>query len=456
MLERLVVFGATGDLASRMLAPALVELRGAGELERLTVVGSGREDWSDDDLADHLAAGLDEHDGILDDDARSWLLGRVSYVQGDVTDPDDVAAAVAGEEPLAVYLALPPALFEDALTAIADHGLPPGSVVAVEKPFGQDLAAARRLNALVAQRFDDVTVFRNDHFLHSQTVHNVLGLRFANRLLEPVWGRGDVAAVDVRWDETLTLAGRAGYYDATGALVDMLQNHLLQVLCFTTMDAPASLAGPDLHLARRSLLRTVATPDRERVVDHSIRARYTAGTVDGRAVPAYVEEDGVDPANRTETFAQVTLELDSWRWAGVPVTLRSGKALAADVAEVVLTFDDVPHRTFATQDGCEPNQLRISLRPPALEVGVNVNAGGELFGLTRVALDAELPTPRVSAYAGLLRDVLAGDTALAVSASEAEEGWRIVEPVLEAWRRDVVPLREYEAGAPLPDDWDTR
>lgn len=454
-LERLVVLGASGDLTSRLIAPALVELLAAGDVEDLVTVGVGLQQWDDADFADHLDAGVAAHDGDVDDEARRRVLHRASYVVGDATDTD-VLARVVGDDPVAVYLALPPAVFRPTLEALADVGLPAGSVVAIEKPFGEGLDSARQLNALLDARFGDVTVFRNDHFLHSQTVQNLLGLRFANRVLEPVWRRAAVTGVDVRWDETLTLEGRAGYYDHAGALYDMVQNHLLQVLCFAAMEPPQSMAGPDLHRARRELLRAVVTPDRQWVADHSIRARYTAGTVGDRRVPSYVEEDGVDPARGTETFAQVTVGIDSWRWSGVPFTLRSGKAMAAEACEVVVTFEDVPHRAFATHDGCAPNQLRVGLRPPEVQVGLNVNAEGELFGLTGVSLAARLPEPRLSAYAGLLRDVLAGDTTLSVSGPEAEEGWRIVEPVRVGWDADVAPLRDHEAGTPLPADWDTR
>ncbi len=454
MLTDLVILGASGDLTARLLAPALVELVAAGEVQELAVRGVGQEDWTVEEFRDHIAQGLHDHAGDLPDDARASLVADLDYRQADVTDADAVAGAVDhGGDPLVVYLALPPSLFEPTLRALADADLPAGSVIAIEKPFGQDLASARRLNHLVRQRFPDVTVFRNDHFLHSQTVQNVLGLRFGNRLLEPVWNADNVARVDIVWDETLALEGRAGYYDHSGALRDMLQNHLLQILCFTTMEPPASMDARDLRAAKLAVLRAVTTPDAELVAEHTVRARYTAGTIDGRDVPDYVDEDGVDPDGDTETYAQVTLAVDNWRWAGVPFTLRSGKAMANDRAEVVVSFRDVPHPVFAGQPGSAPNLLRVRLRPPAAIVGLNVNAEGELLNLVRTELGADLPTPSFSAYAGLLRDVLRGDVTLSVGGDEAEEAWRIMEPIADAWADGAVPLRDYPAGSDLPDQW---
>lgn len=457
MLTDVVVFGASGDLTARLLLPALAELEAASLLGGdLRIRGADRPDWSDDRFRRYASEALDSHASDVPDDAREALLGRLSYRQVDVTDPATVAAALDGlDRPLAAHLALPPALFEPALSALADATLPDGSTVVIEKPFGQDLASARHLNRLLRERFGDIHVFRNDHFLHNQTVQNVLGLRFANRLFEPTWNADNVQRVDIVWDETLTVGSRAGYYDRSGALRDMLQNHLLQVLCFVAMEPPASLEAADLRSAMLAVLRAVATPDDVDVADHTARGRYVAGAIDGRSVEAYTDADGVDPARHTETFAQVTLQVDNWRWAGVPFTLRSGKALPAARAEVVVTLRDVPHPTFAAPDGARPNTVRIGLKPPRVVAQLNVNASGELFGLVPLSLDADLPAPTLSPYAGLVRDVLVGDRTLSVSAAESEEAWRIMDPILDGWAADGAPLREYAAGSDTPDGWTT-
>jgi glucose-6-phosphate 1-dehydrogenase len=458
MLSRMVIFGASGDLTARLLVPTLAELRAAGDLDDgFAVTGVAREEWSDDDFRERMHEALVANAPDVGDDARKATVGMLSFRQADVTDAASVAAVTSAyDEPFAAYLALPPALFEPTLSALADAGVPAGSVVAIEKPFGEDLASARRLNRLLAQRFADVTVFRNDHFLHNQTVQNILGLRFANRLFEPVWNADHVECVDVMWDETLALEGRAGYYDRSGALRDMLQNHLLQVLCFVAMEPPASMDARDLGAAKLAVLRAVPTPSPDDVRRRTARGRYTAGTVDGDHVPSYVDEEGVDPGRGTETFAQATLRIANWRWSGVPFTLRSGKAMPANRAEVIVRFRDVPHPTFAAPAGATPNVLRLRMRTrPSADIGININAEGDLFGLTGATLSADLPTPRLSAYAGLVRDVLAGDVMLSVGADEAEEAWRVMEAIGDGWAADVTPLRAYPAGSDVPDQWRT-
>ena len=444
---RLAIFGATGDLAARLLLPALAHLRREDAVPGdLAITGIGDQDWDTERFRAHVGEALDEH-ADTDDDVRSWLVDRSRYAQADVTDGGAVARALDDVDgPFVAYLALPPTLFAPTLEALADTGLPDGSVVAIEKPFGTDLASARGLNGLLARRFGDVTVFRNDHFLHAQTVQNIAGIRFANRLFAPLWDAGHIAAVDITWDEALTLEGRAGYYDGAGALRDMLANHLLQILCLIAMEPPPSFAERDLRDARFSVLRAIPTPDADWVRDHTVRARYTAGTVGDRQVPDYVDEDGVDPDRDTETFAQVTLPVRNWRWAGVPFTLRSGKAQGAARAEVVIHLRQVPHPVFADVEDCVPNVLRIRLAPPALEAHLNVNDEGDLIGLEPVTLDTALPEPPRPPYASLILDVLRGDPTLAVRGDEAEQAWRIMEPIVHAWGDDAVEMRTYPAG----------
>ncbi|HSK95780.1 MAG TPA: glucose-6-phosphate dehydrogenase, partial [Euzebyales bacterium] len=348
MLDRLVIFGGTGDLAARLLLPALAHLRAAGDLpDTLRILGVGQQDWDRERYRDHVRQALDAHAADLGA-AHAWLLQRIDYASADVTDADAVGHAVSDiDGPWVAYLALPPALFAPTLQAIADVGMPDGSVIAIEKPFGTDLASAQALNALLRRRLGDVTVFRNDHFLHNQTVQNIAGIRFANRLFEPLWNATQVRAVDVTWDETLALEGRAGYYDHAGALRDMLANHLLQIMCLLAMEPPPTFGERDLRDARFAVLRAIPTPDRDEVRRSTVRARYTAGRIGDREVPDYAAERGVDPQRETETFAQMTLAVGNWRWAGVPFTLRTGKAQGADRAEVVIHLRRVPHAVFA-------------------------------------------------------------------------------------------------------------
>lgn len=451
MITRFVIFGASGDLTMRLLLPALAELRAESALpEDLQIVGVGLDDWSSEHYRSMMSDSLAEHAGKVAAEVRAGVIDHLFYEQADVTDAERVRQIVAGDEPLVAYLALPPGMFLPTLEALAAADMAQGSVIAIEKPFGRSLQEARELNRLLRTRLSDTQVFRNDHFLYQQMIQNILGLRFANILLEPLWSRDYIERVEIVWDETLTLEDRAGYYDGAGALRDMIQNHLLQVLCFIAMEPPPSLEARDLRDARVAVLRAIPTMSRDQVIVRSVRGRYGAGTIDGREVPAYIDEEGVNAARCTETFAQVILTVDNWRWAGTPFTLRSGKAMASRRSEVVVVFRNVPHPVFAGSEGCTPNQLRLSLAPPAIHVGLNINAEGELFGLVRAGLDAKLPVEIRSPYAGLVLNAIQGDVTLAVRGDETEEAWRIVEPVLDAWAEDAVPLETYPAGGSPP------
>jgi len=451
--RRLIIFGATGDLTSRKLLPALAQLHEAGMLPRgFTVLGVAQQDWDTAQFRRHVQQGLERHAGGVSPATRAHLVGLVEYRSADVTDHAQVARALGqGTAPIVAYLALPPALFAPTVQALTRSGLPADSRVVVEKPFGVDLPSARELNRLLHETFPERSVFRIDHFLHKQTVQNLLGLRFANRAFEYLWNRDHIERVEITWDEALTLDGRASYYDRTGALKDMVQNHLLQLLCLVGMEAPLVLSERDLRDRKVDVLRAVRRPSPEEVRRHGVRGRYTAGRIDGQAIPAYVDEEGIDPGRDTETFAQVTLWIDNWRWAGVPFALRSGKALARERREIAIHFRPVPHLAFAAQDP-PPNVLRLQLAPDRVAFAVNLNGCGEPFELEPVELDADFPPQDLPAYGRLLLDVLDGDCTLAIRGDEAEESWRIVEPFLEAWQARRVPLQEYAAGSLGPSD----
>ncbi|WP_328441805.1 glucose-6-phosphate dehydrogenase [Streptomyces sp. NBC_00444] len=450
MIDRLTVFGATGDLTARYLLPALAALQAAGHLgDRLQLTGASREDWSSEQYREWIAAQLDRHGGPAPADAKEAIAASARYVRCDVTDPADVAAAIAGDGPVAVYLALPPALFPRVVTALHDAGLAEGSRIVLEKPFGEDLAGAQELNRLLADLVPEQAVFRVDHFLAMTTVQNVLGSRLANRVLEPIWNSTHIAEVEIVWDETLTLEGRAGYYDHVGALKDMLQNHLLQLLCLVAMEPPITLGERDLRDRKVDVLRSVRPLTEQDVVHRTRRARYLPGTIGERDIPAYVDEKGVSPQRRTETFAEVELELDSWRWAGTTFRLRSGKALGADRKEVAVRFRAVPHLPFGHSGEALPNVLRFGLEPEGLTLDLT-GIGAHADELTPLSLTADMEPPGLPAYGRLLLDVLRGDPALSIRGDEAEEAWRVLEPVLSAWERDLVPLEEYPAGSEGP------
>ena len=473
MIDRFLLFGATGDLSGRFLLPALAELHAETALPgSFQVVGTGRERWSDDDLRRHAAAQLGEHAKDVPAAARERLLGSLRYCRVDVGEKEaavEVRALLhdsSGEparhalRPVAAYLALPPRLFVPAVTALGEAGLPRGSRIIVEKPFGESLEGARELNRLLRNVVGDAgesAVFRVDHVLGMATVHNLLGIRLANRIVEPLWNATHIEEIEILWEETLALEDRAGYYDRAGALKDVMQNHMLQILSLVAMEPPLTLGDRDLRDRKVEALRTVRPPARSEMATRTRRARYTAGRLAGtggaadRDVPDYAAEQGVEPDRRTETFAEVTLTLDSWRWAGTKFTLRSGKAMARRRKGVILRFRPVPHLPF---DAPIPpaNELRIGLDgPESLSLHLTGSTPGPPAELTPLVLQAGLRAAELRAYSQVLLDVLRGECTLSVRGDEAEEEWRIMTPVLAAWADDLVPLEEYPAGSAGPD-----
>jgi glucose-6-phosphate 1-dehydrogenase len=290
-----------------------------------------------------------------------------------------------------------------------------------------------------------------DHFLGKATVLNILGLRFANTFLEPVWNREHIEKVEIIFDEDLALEGRARYYDGAGALRDMIQSHLLQIMALMALEPPASVDERDLRDAVATVLR--ASSIKPPYAKSTRRARYTAGSIDGREVPDYAREEGVDPTRNTETLAEVQVEIDNWRWQGVPFILRSGKALGDKRKEAVVTFRPVPHLPKGFTGVDSPNQLRIGFGPDTLQFDVDVNGPGSIFSLSRVTLNTELSASELLPYGEVLEGVLNGDPLLSVRGDTAEDCWRIIEPVLKAWARGSAPLEEYPAGSAGPAGW---
>ncbi len=448
MLNKFVILGAAGDLTSRLLMPALANLKRDKSLpDGFTVVGVGLEPLTTASFREHIAAALTEFAPTVPEGDRRALVGSLGYAQADVTNASALRAALKPEDgPMVAYLALPAPVFEPAVRALTQAGVGQDSRFVIEKPHGTDLAGVERLNALLRDTCTERAVFRIDHFLGKQTVQNVLGLRFANRLFEPLWTGEHIERVEIRWDEILTLEDRASYYDRAGALRDMLQNHLLQILCMIAMEPPASLSERDLRDKKVEVLRNVRDLTPGEVRRKTVRARYGAGQIGERTVPAYVDEPGVRPERSTETFAQVTLNVDTWRWGGVPFVLRSGKALGSTRQEALITFREVPAMTMWRKGHPQPNKLHLRFRPDELSLDLNLNGLGDPFVLEPAVLEAELAPQEMTAYARLLLDILEGDNTLSIRADEAEEAWRIVTPILEAWWEGVVPMQEYAAG----------
>lgn len=450
-IDTLIILGAGGDLTSRLLLPGLASFLASDGEQNLTVIGVDRQDMDDAAWRDRVTASFSAQQSS----ASSAVVQGTRYLKADVTDASQLLSVLSeASGRIALYFALPPAITQKVCTAIADKELPLGIVFALEKPFGSDEASARSLNRLLAKMLPEEQIFRVDHFLGKSTVLNLLGLRFANRVFEPLLGAPNVAKVELIFDEALALEGRAGYYDRAGAVVDMIQSHLLLVLALTAMEPPASVSSEDLRGAMAQVLRAT----RVQTVDGSCarRARYTAGTINGRDLPNYVDEDGVDPQLGTETLAEVTFEIDNWRWAGVPFVLRSGKAIGEARQDIVITFSEVPHLPRGLTGMADPAQLTISIKPATLELDLIVNGEGDPFSLDRTKLTTTLRDAVMSAYGEVIASLIDGDPVLSVRGDIAEQCWRIVTPVLETFRENRVPLEEYPAGSQGPAGWRPR
>ena len=452
----LCILGASGDLTSRLLLPALAELLAEDPERDVQVVGAGGPDMTEEEWRGRIDKAFTATVKPGEDLGPSLAKVRDNavYRPTDITDAGQFRALLEEcEGRTALYFAVPPAVALKGCEALESIDLPEGLILALEKPFGTDEASAASLNALLRRLVpDEDQVYRIDHFLGRSTVLNILGLRFANRVFEPVWSNEHIESVSIRYDEKLALEGRAGYYDTAGALADMIQSHLLQVLAIVGMDPPYSLDSLDFRDEKAGVLRATKVWDDDPVAN-SRRARYTAGSIDGRELPDYAKEPGVDPARGTETLAEVTFAVETSRWAGVPFTVRSGKGLARKHSEIVLRFRQVAHLPREFEGSSRPSVLRLSLGPDRMALELNLNGPGEPFHLDRASLETEFTAVARRPYTEVLEGILDGDATLSVRGDTAEQCWRIVQPVLDAWERDAVPLEEYPAGSKGPEHW---
>ncbi|RZT16680.1 glucose-6-phosphate 1-dehydrogenase [Kribbella sp. VKM Ac-2569] len=448
-----VIFGASGDLSSRLLLPGLGSLLAGTRATAVRIIGTGRSALAADEWTDRVRTAFESQGEI--GPVAAETLATTQYVAGNPTDPAHLRALLelAGPAPV-LYFSLPPAVTNAIVETFQRVELPEGTELAFEKPFGTDSASAAALNKLVGTLVPEENVHRVDHFLGRTAVLNLIGLRFANRLFEPVWNAEHIESVEIVYDETLGLEGRAQYYDNAGALVDMIQSHLLLVLALLAMDAPATMDAVEVRSEMARALRSTHLY-RGSATEASRRARYTAGIADGRVVPSYAGEAGVDPDRETETLAEVTVEVGTNRWAGVPFTLRSGKALGAARKEIVIKFKPLRHLPSGLHGGRDGETLRIGLNPGELSLSVPALGVDGPYTMGQVFLDATLPSSSVLPYGEVLNGILRGDPLLSVRGDVAERCWEILEPVIDAWHTDEVPLEEYEAGSDGPAEWQT-
>jgi glucose-6-phosphate 1-dehydrogenase len=451
----LVVLGASGDLAARLLFPALLSLERRERLEGLRVVGYARQDWTNEQFHANLRAAIDRDGTDYDEKYFDRFIDRIEFHGGDLSvDSLRVLNGVL-DGPAVFYLALPPGVFADAAETIAQAGLAAETNgwrrLVIEKPFGTNLESAIALNEQLQKGWREDQIFRIDHFLGKETVQNILVFRFANRFIEPVLRADHVDEIQITVAETLGVEGRSRYYDGIGALRDMIQNHLVQMMTFSTMEPPSLWDAEMLRDHKVEVLKAVRAIDPE--LD-AVRGQYSAGLVEGQPRLAYRAEPGVDPASRTETFAALRLHLDTWRWEGVPILLRSGKRLAAKAHEVAFRFKEPPTRLFrhTPLEHPDPNWLVFRMSPTeCTELVMRTKQPGLDLEARESILRAEYTTKddvEASAYEQLLLDVLNGDHTPFLRFDEVEWSWRIVDPVLKAWATGAP--EDYVAGSDGP------
>jgi len=459
-MRSLVIFGATGDLASRMLFPSLYFLERDGLLPHdLRVIGSSRAALADEGFVQLVRKAVEARaERPVDEDAWGRLQRRLSYAAADAAAPasfDALARALRGDEDTVFYLSTSPTLFVPIAEALGASGAATSSSrIVIEKPIGRDLKSCQAINDAIGAVFTERRIFRIDHYLGKEAVQNLLALRFANALFEPLWNKVSIDHVQITVAETVGVEGRFAYYDDYGAIRDMVQNHVLQLLCLVAMEPPASLDPDSVRNEKVKVLRSLRPIVGRELERRTVRGQYTRGVADGATAVGYLEEADARPT-QTETFVALQANVDNWRWAGVPFYLRTGKRMAERASQIVIQFREVPHSIFRGQD-LLANRLTIRLQPEE-QISLSLmnktpslaQAGGmQLMPLSlNLSLEQAFPTRRRIAYERLMLEALNNDPTLFVRRDEAEAAWVWVDRIVDGWAQHAMAPAPYAAGS---------